>query len=200
MRQTSIAALALLMITAPPTPTAKWVGPSFTPPGGGTGQTTIYYGPWQCRQLWFEDCRTKCAAQGRRSMGCIWLADIKATLHTRFLMMPLSGSNKLAIVHCCCDWEKTQPTDPLRQPWKNGRQAFREKWAKEYGAWPKRQNGDPWEGHHIRDFLHGGDALADNNIFPVDPGAHTAINKAYPECYAGAGPWAQPGPDYPYAE
>lgn len=133
-------------------------------------------------------------------MGCIWLADIKATLQSRFLTMPISGSSKLAIVHCCCDWPTTKPTEPLRQPWKNTRESFRDKWAKEYGAWPKRPDGKPWEGHHIRDFLHGGDAVAEDNIFPVHPDAHKAINDAYPECYAGGGRWAMLGPDYPYAD
>lgn len=199
MKQTITAVIALI-VAATPAPTAKWVGPPFALPGGGVGQTTIYYGPWQCRELWLADCQTKCGTQGRRSMGCIWLADIKAELHTRFLLMPMWGSNKLAIVHCCCDWQETRPTRPLRDPWDDVRPAFRERWASEYGAWPKRPDGRFWEGHHIRDLLHGGDAVSESNIFPVGPEAHKALNDAYPECYAGGGRWARPGPDYPYAE
>lgn len=39
-------------------------------------RTTIYYGPWQCPQKWMDHCQTKCASEGRKLMGCMWLADI----------------------------------------------------------------------------------------------------------------------------
>jgi hypothetical protein len=56
---------------------AKWTGKPMPGPGGGEIQTTIYYGPWRCSQRWMDLCQSKCASQGHKLMGCIWVADIK---------------------------------------------------------------------------------------------------------------------------
>ena len=70
------ALLACGRTTAAPAP-AKWVGPWAATPNGGRRQTTIYYGPWQCTTQWLQKCSAKCASEGHRSMGYIWIADIK---------------------------------------------------------------------------------------------------------------------------
>jgi hypothetical protein len=166
-------------------------------PGGGTAQTTIYYGPWQCRQVWLTDCGRRCGVEGSRSMGCIWLADLKTDVKTRFLFMPISWGGKLAITHCCCDWPESRPVN--RDEWERGRDRFRTDWEKEFGAWPS-DGKVAWPGHHIRDLLHGGSQLGRDNIFPAEPSVHREYGRVYRECYSPDSKWTRPGPDYPYAD
>ncbi len=194
--------LLLLLLggaTAPP-PAAKWVGPEFSTPEGGKARTTIYYGPWQCRQPWLDDCQVKCTRQNHKLMGCIWIADIKTDWQTRFLGSPASAGGRLAIVHCCCDYPSVTDLAQRRNKWENGTDSFRRKWSSEFGPWPTDQTGNRWPGHHIWDLKHGGHPTADNNVLPVPQRVHDTINKAYPACYAGGGQWGQAGPYWPYAE
>jgi hypothetical protein len=185
---------------ASPPPAQKWVGPVLPGPAGGTAQATIYYGPWQCRQEWLSDCQARCSSQGHKLLGCIWLADIKTDLKSRFLGSPLSAGGRLAIKHCCCDYPTVTDLKQRRDAWENGIDAFRRKWAKEFGAWPTEPNGTHWPGHHIWDLRHGGAPKADGNVLPVPPDTHKTINQAYLACYSGKGNWNQAGPYWPYAE
>ncbi|HEU5154424.1 MAG TPA: hypothetical protein VFU03_06825 [Gemmatimonadales bacterium] len=191
-----LAATMGALASAPPT--QKWVGPVTLMPGGGTTQTTIYYGPWQCRQEWLTDCTARCGRQGHRSMGCIWLADMKTEVKTRFLLMPISWGGKLAITHCCCDWPETRPVN--RDEWEKGRERYRKDWEKEFGEWPTIDGKRAWPGHHIRDLLHGGDQMSKDNVFPAPPDVHKLYDQVYRECYGSAHRWSQAGPDYPYAD
>lgn len=184
----------------PPPAAGKWVGPELSGPGGGTSQTTIYYGPWQCRQEWLNDCAARCTSQGHKLMGCIWLADIKTDLKTRFLGSPVSAGGRLAIKHCCCDYPPAADLKQRRDAWERGIDAFRRKWAREFGAWPTEPDGSNWPGHHIRDLKHGGDPTADRNVLPASPATHKVINSAYLACYAGKGDWSKAGPYWPYSE
>lgn len=199
MRQAAIAAVLVFLTVSSGPPTTKWVGPTVAMPGGGHVQTTIYYGPWQCRAVWLNACHQRCGGAGRRSMGCIWLADVKTDLRTRFLFMPISWGGRLAITHCCCDWPESTPNKNARDVWERGRDGYRGDWTKEFGEWPK--DGErSWPGHHIHDLLHGGDPLSRDNILPTPPQTHKLYNDAYPACYAGGGRWAQPGPEIPYVD
>jgi hypothetical protein len=185
--------------TAPP-PSRKWVGPEVPSPDGGKVRATIYYGPWQCRQAWVDDCQSKCNSRGRTSMGCIWIADIKTDYQTRFLGSPLSAGGRLAITHCCCDDPPANDQTERRNKWENGIDAFRRKWAKDFGQWPTEPDGSNWPGHHIRDIKHGGEPLAERNVLPVPPDTHNTVNTAYSACYAGKGSWSKAGPYWPYAD
>jgi hypothetical protein len=185
---------------APPTPTRKWVGPEVPTPDGGTVQATIYYGPWQCRQEWLTACQAKCTSEGYNLMGCIWLADIKTDMKTRFLGSPVSAGGRLAIKHCCCDYPVATDQEQRRNTWKNGADAFRRKWAKEFGRWPTGPTGENWPGHHIRDIRHGGEPLAERNVLPAPPDTHLVFNSAYLACYSGKGSWNTPGPYWPYTD
>jgi hypothetical protein len=184
----------------PQPPARKWVGPEVSNPLGGTSQTTIYYGPWQCRPEWINDCQTKCSSQGYKLMGCIWLADIKTDLKTRFLGSPVSAGGRLAIKHCCCDSPPATDQEQRRNAWKSATDAFRRKWAKEFGQWPTNPDGENWPGHHIFDIKHGGDPTADHNVLPVPSDTHSVINTAYLACYAGRGDWNKAGPYWPYSD
>lgn len=184
----------------PPPPTRKWVGPELPTPKGGTVRTTIYYGPWQCRQEWLNACQTKCASEGYKLMGCIWLADIKTDMKTRFLGSPVSAGGRLAIKHCCCNYPVATDQERRRSTWKSGTDAFRRKWAKEFGRWPTEPNGENWPGHHIRDIRHGGEPLADRNVLPAPPDTHLVFNSAYLACYSGKGAWNTAGPYWPYTD
>lgn len=195
------ALLACGRATAAPAP-AKWVGPWIATPNGGQRQTAIYYGPWQCTARWLQDCSAKCAREGHQSMGCIWIADIKYDWQGAVGPLPAAAGGRLAITHCCCDWPTAPPTSTqkARAEWSRGREKFREQWSNEVaGEWP---NGPDrfWDGHHIRDLLHGGDPLDPDNVLPVPPEVHGILGKEYLACYAGGGRWAQPGHERPYAE
>ena len=143
----------------------------------GRFRTTIYYGPWQCRQDVMTSCQRECASQGHRLMGCIWLADMKF------------------------DWEGSLVgTSSRRQQWENIRDTFRRQWSRRFGNWPTDADGNNWPGHHIHDFQHGGPPVNPNNILPVAVDIHATFTDAYPQCYAGGGRWTFVGPDRPYAD
>jgi hypothetical protein len=133
-------------------------------------------------------------------MGCIWLADIKTDLKTRFLGSPVSAGGRLAIKHCCCDSPPATDQEQRRNAWKNATDAFRRKWAKDFGQWPTDADGENWPGHHIFDIKHGGDPTADYNVLPVPSDTHSVINTAYLACYAGRGDWNKAGAYWPYSE
>jgi hypothetical protein len=178
---------------------ATWVGSVVRTPDGGQLRTTIYYGPWQCSAAFLSRCESKCSAQGLPLMGCMWLADIKGDWQGRYLFMPAEAGGRLAITHCCCDYPTVADPESLRKVWSRSRIRFREEWAKELGTWPNTA-GRAWPGHHLRDFLHGGDPTAPGNILPVPDDVHTTINAEYPACYAPGGKWLTPGPERPYAD
>ena len=119
---------------------AKWMGKPVQAPGGGEIQTTIYYGPWQCNQRWMNLCQNKCASQGHKLMGCIWVADIKTDWRGRYLGFPAAAGGRYAITHCCCDYPEVEETASLREQWTKKRESFRRKWGEEFGGWPT--NGD----------------------------------------------------------
>lgn len=163
-------------------------------------QTTIYYGPWQCSQAWMSHCQGKCAAQGRKLMGCIWLADVKTDWQSRFLGYPMSAGGRLAITHCCCDYPLVQDTKIRRTQWEKETPNFRKGWSEEFGAWPAEADGKNWHGHHIRDLAHGGAPIARGNVLPTPPEIHYQFTDAYPACYGGSGGWNLVGSDHPYVD
>jgi len=133
-------------------------------------------------------------------MGCIWLADIKHEWRGSVLALPAQAGGRLAITHCCCDHPIASDARQRRDTWEAARKKFRDDWARDFGEWPKEPSGTHWPGHHIHDLLHGGDPVGSKNVLPVPPTFHSAINSAYPQCYAGTGGWASAGPEYPYVD
>ncbi|WNG13817.1 hypothetical protein F0U63_03400 [Cystobacter fuscus] len=177
----------------------KWMGKPVPGPGGGEIQTTIYYGPWQCSQRWMNRCQRKCASQGHKLMGCIWIADIKTDWKGRYLSFPVYAGGRYAITHCCCDYPEVEDAASLRDEWTNKRDSFRRKWGEEFGGWPK--SGDThYPGHHIHDLLHGGGPIAEGNLLPTPSSVHEVLNKQYPLCYKGANQWRTVGLDRPYTD
>ncbi|WP_254380267.1 hypothetical protein [Corallococcus exiguus] len=177
---------------------AKWSGSVVTPDGGQLS-TTIYYGPWQCSAAFLSWCESKCAAQGHRLMGCIWLADIKSDWKGRYFFMPAEAGGRMAITHCCCDYPKVDG-ESLRKTWNNARPGFRDAWGREFGPWPKSSSGKYWPGHHIFDLGHGGPPTAPSNVLPAPDDVHNVFNSEYPACYAPSGKWLAPGPERPYVD
>lgn len=178
---------------------AKWTGKPMPGPGGGEIQTTIYYGPWRCSQRWMDLCQHKCASQGHKLMGCIWVADIKADWKGRYLGFPVYGGGRFAIKHCCCDYPELEGTALLRDQWINKRDSFRRKWGEEFGGWPQSGSANH-PGHHIHDLLHGGAPIAEGNVLPAPNTVHDVLNKQYPLCYKGGSQWSTVGPDRPYTD
>jgi len=166
---------------------------------GGRMKTTLFYGPWQCRQEFMRTCQRECA----RVMGCMWLADIKLDWEGRLVIppLPVKAGGRYGIFHCCCDYPKLPPDkkEDERKRWENFRTSFRKDWSKKFGDWPEEE-GVAWPGHHVRDLHHGGDPVDPNNIIPVEPGVHTVFNRAYPACYGGQAPWNTVGPNLPYSD
>jgi hypothetical protein len=168
-------------------------------PGGVQVRTTIYYGPWQCNQRWMDHCQAKCASEGRKLMGCMWLADIKTDLQTRYPGPPMAAGGRYAITHCCCDYPLAKDTALRRQQWKGARDSFRKKWGEEFGEWPKVGD-EYWPGHHMRDLQRGGDPTDKRNVLPAPPDVHDVFTDEYPMCYAGGSRWSTVGPDLPYTD
>ena len=183
---------------ASPAP-GKWVGPPIPGPGGGETRTTIYYGPWQCSPRWMNECQRKCALQGYKLMGCMWLADIKTDWKGRYLGFPVYAGGRYAITHCCCNYPEVANATPLREKWRGVRESFRRKWGEEFGEWP-HQGGRNYPGHHIRDLQRGGDPVAEYNVITVPGDIHDVFNIEYPICYKGGSNWSSVGPDRPYVD
>lgn len=139
-----VAVVSVLMVGPPEAP-QKWVGPWFSGPLGNM-RTTIFYGPWQCRQTWLDECSAKCGSQGHSSLGCIWIADLKVEVEGLFVR----GGSKLAFTQCCCNKPKAVDRKDRRDIWEDGRADYRKGWAKQYGEWPRDESGN-WPGHHIDD-------------------------------------------------
>jgi hypothetical protein len=170
---------------------------------GGRMKTTLFYGPWQCRQEFMRACQRDCAQQDHQLMGCIWLADIKLDWEGRLVIppLPVKAGSRFGIFHCCCNYT-TLPAEKKeveRKKWDGFRESFREAWGKRFGEWPT-EGKKSWPGHHVRDLHHGGDPVDPNNIIPTPPRVHDIFNRAYPACYGGQPPWNTVGPNLPYTD
>ncbi|WP_242588279.1 hypothetical protein [Corallococcus macrosporus] len=166
-------------------------------PGGGQFRTVVYYGPWQCSSQFMTYCREKCAGSGHALQGCMWLADVKMD----FEGTVVRAGSRFGMTNCCCNYGTLSPAlnKAARDKWDDSRPAFREQWAKRFGAWPS-ENGTPYEGHHIRDLWHGGNPTDWDNIIPFPKDIHQTLFKLYNQCYANSPPWTTVGTDYPYGE
>jgi hypothetical protein len=186
--------------SAVPAP-GRWEGPWLVSPQGRF-RTTIYYGPWQCRQDVMTSCQRECASQGHRLMGCIWLADMRFDWEGSLVILPIpvKAGSRFPLSHCCCDYPIVAGTSSRRQQWDNIRDTFRRQWGRRFGNWPTDADGNNWPGHHIHDLQHGGPPVNPSNILPVATDIHATFTDAYPQCYAGGGRWTFVGPDRPYAD
>ncbi len=184
-------------------PAIKKELPSLTVPGGKM-RTTLFYGPWQCRQDFMRMCQTECALEGHRLLGCMWLADIKFDWEGSLILLPVTveAGSRYGIHHCCCSYPTLtkEQNKARRDQWKAFMESFRQGWSERFGEWPTTHNGINWPGHHIRDLWHGGNPTNPNNILPVEPTTHDVFNKQYPACYAGQAPWNTVGPNLPYTD
>jgi hypothetical protein len=185
--------------TVPPPKARKWEGPWMETPAGLV-RKTLYYGPWQCRQVWLDECSSKCEAQSLKSMGCIWVADIKTEFHGAGVIASVEAGGRWAVTHCCCNYPLAPDLEGRRAQWESSRERYRKEWTKEYGGWPTDANGNHWPGHHVFDLRHGGPAIASGGVIPVPLDTHSVINSAYPQCYSGKGLWNTAGPYWPYSE
>jgi RHS repeat-associated protein len=177
-----------------PAPTQQ-VGPI----GGPQGQITvkIYFGPWRCRKVWVDTCKKKCASQGLKFLGCVWIADINEVIEVGGL--PVAAIN-YALTHCCCSYPSItgKPLDQCRGDWNKYRDDFRELWESKWGQKFPTTNGKPWPVHHVHDIAHGGKPTDPNNLIPLPPDVHYKVTTAYGQCYSGAPEWSQAGPDWPF--
>ncbi|MGZ3459934.1 MAG: hypothetical protein ACXU86_15685 [Archangium sp.] len=183
-------------------PAVKKELPWLTVPGGRM-KTTLFYGPWQCRQQFMNECQMKCASEGHVLKGCIWLADLKFDWEGSLVLLPVDveAGSRYGIYHCCCNYTELskQATRAARDKWESRRNTFRQQWSQRFGDWPG-ETGKSWPGHHSWDIKHGGDPVDPNNIFPAEPGVHDIYTREYPGCYDGKAPWNTVGADLPYTD
>jgi hypothetical protein len=183
-------------------PAVKKELPWLTVPGGRM-KTTLFYGPWQCRREFMNQCQMQCASEGRLLKGCMWLVDLEFDWEGSLFLLPVpvEAGSRYGIHHCCCDYPTRTPAQNAaeRRKWDGFRDGFRKSWSTRFGEWPFVA-GTAWPGHHIRDLQHGGDPTDPNNIIPAEPGVHDDFGKKYPACYAGQAPWNKVGPDLPYTD
>lgn len=105
-------------------PAVKKELPWLTVPGGRM-KTTLFYGPWQCRQEFMNQCQRECAGHGYPLMGCMWLADLKLDWQGSLFLLPVptEAGSRYGIYHCCCKfptrtkaerdlWHGGDPLDP----------------------------------------------------------------------------------------
>ena len=80
---------------------------------GGRMKTTLYYGPWQCRREFMNDCQKECAREGHPLKGCMWLADFKFDWEGSLVLLPVpvKGGSRFGIFHCCCNYPALAPED-----------------------------------------------------------------------------------------
>jgi hypothetical protein len=170
---------------------------------GGRMKTTLYYGPWQCRREFMNQCQLECAQQNYKLKGCMWLADIKLDWEGSLIALPLpvEAGSRYGIYHCCCNYPPLPPAkkEVERKRWDRIRTSFRKDWSERFGQWPD-EKGKAFPGHHVRDLQHGGDPVDPNNILPAQPDVHVVFNEQYPACYDGQAPWNTVGADLPYTD
>ena len=170
---------------------------------GGRMKTTLFYGPWQCRQQFMNECQMKCASEGHVLKGCMWLADFSFEWEGSLFLLPVDveAGSRYGIYHCCCNYTELskQATRAERDKWENRRNTFRQEWSKRFGEWPG-ETSKAWPGHHVWDLKHGGDPVDPNNVFPAQPSVHDVYTREYPGCYDGKDPWNTAGPDLPYTD
>ncbi|KFA89157.1 hypothetical protein Q664_36650 [Archangium violaceum Cb vi76] len=169
---------------------------------GGRMKTTLFYGPWQCRREFMNQCQTECGS-GYKLKGCMWLADFKFDWEGSLVILPVpvKAGSRYGIYHCCCNYTELSKEDTraARKKWEGKRESFRRGWSEKFGTWPEK--GDvSWPGHHVRDLKHGGDPVDPNNVIPAEPDVHEVFNEQYPACYDGKSPWNTVGPDLPYTD
>ncbi|OJT18207.1 hypothetical protein BO221_42805 [Archangium sp. Cb G35] len=183
-------------------PAVKKELPWLTVPGGRM-KMTLFYGPWQCRQQFMNECQMKCTSEGHLLKGCMWLADLKFDWEGSLFLLPVDveAGSRYGIYHCCCNYTELskEENETQRDIWDAFRASFRDDWSKKFGQWPF-ENGENWPGHHVHDLKHGGNPVDRNNIIPAQPGVHKTFTKAYPACYSGQSPWNTVGPDLPYTD
>ena len=183
-------------------PAVKKELPWLTVPGGRM-KTTFFYGPWQCRQQFMNQCQFQCAQAGYPLMGCMWLADLKFDWEGSLVLLPVTveAGSRYGIYHCCCNYPTLPPAmkEMERKKWDRIRKAFRKEWSARFGEWPD-ENGKFFPAHHVQDLQHGGDPIDPNNIFPAQPDTHDEYTEQYPRCYEGEAPWNTAGPDLPYTD
>jgi hypothetical protein len=124
--------------------------PWLTVPGGQM-KTTLFYGPWQCRQQFMNQCQTECAGEGYPLMGCMWLADLKFDWKGSLFLLPVDveAGSRYGIYHCCCKFptRTKAENEAARQEWKNAMKSCRKSWSERFGEWPS-VDGVSWLGHH----------------------------------------------------
>ena len=170
---------------------------------GGRMKTTLFYGPWQCRQAFMNQCQLECASESYKLMGCMWLADIKFDWEGALVAppIPVKAGSRYGIYHCCCDYPtlSAAENEVARKKWNGFRDSFRVDWSERFGQWPSEAD-RAWPGHHVRDLKHGGNPVDPNNLIPAEPRSHDEFGRQYPSCYAGQEPWSKAGPDLPYTD
>ncbi|WNG44517.1 hypothetical protein F0U60_10655 [Archangium minus] len=183
-------------------PAVKKELPWLTVPGGRM-KTTLFYGPWQCRREFMNQCQMQCASEGHVLKGCMWLADLKLDWEGSLFVLPVDveAGSRYGIYHCCCDYAELSKlaTRTERDKWEGRRNAFRQEWSKRFGDWPE-ETGKAWPGHHVRDLKHGGNPVDPHNIFPAQPLVHDVYTREYPGCYDGKAPWNTVGAELPYTD
>lgn len=81
----------------------------------GRMRTTLFYGPWQCRQTFMNQCQSECASAGYKLMGCMWLADVKLDWEGQLpvLSLAVGAGSRYGVYHCIYDlWHGGDPVDP----------------------------------------------------------------------------------------
>jgi len=100
-------------------------------------KTTLFYGPWQCRREFMNDCQRQCASEGYPLKGCIWLADFKFDWEGSLVLLPIpvTAGSRYGIYHCCCDYPELLPevTATRRREWERIRTSFRKSWSERFG-------------------------------------------------------------------
>ena len=73
---------------------------------GGRMKTTLYYGPWQCRQEFMNECQKQCGGEHYALMGCMWLADFKFDWEGSLVLLPVPvrAGSRFGLFHCCCNY------------------------------------------------------------------------------------------------
>jgi RHS repeat-associated protein len=170
---------------------------------GQTLTSQLRIGPWRCRPEFITECEAKCARQGLKFAGCIWVADLFIGVDT----MLFSAGGSLAFTKCCCTGCSVLSPEKNRDARKRYSRALErirtefEKvteipWPTESVPWSKVPQ--RWPGHHVDDLWHGGSPDLLENIIPVPLRKHLLLHFAYRQCENGDGGWSQPGPYWPF--
>jgi len=150
------------------------------------------YLPHDCTEAYVADCKAKAAKLSGppvgsvKYCGCVVIVEIVATIDNPVCII----GTKFDVTYCCLKVEKVPPkidpseTAARRENFERMKERLKKEWSEEHGCdWPKDDEGNDYDAHHIEPLSRSGDNTLEN-LVPAPRKWQQKIHEAYRKCYA----------------